>query len=395
MTGASAASKRKLKIESCAVLGARLNCVMRQPGKRLPAGRAGFKVSALVSLNLALLFGIDRLFGVLFPAPPVFLNKKTFDYDSYATNPRGYFDIKGERDGQIFFSIDRSHEKDRSYEFARIPKDSIPIVAIGDSFTFGQGVKLKDTYIKRLERIHSRRPIYGLDCAVSGANIRRVVREFDDYFSNPRRPNPALIIYGYVLNDPYVGPGSGGKISELAENANTDDDELRYPLDLINLRTNVVQLLRSPSARFLASHSRIMDYAIAAMERRDMSLRAVQYYLDIHDPLKNGQGLSRTLDAIQSMKDASERKGARFVVALFPIFYKIGSGYPFLKVHAYLSAQLRARGVDVVDLYPGYVGYKDEDLWVHPVDQHPNELAQKIAANEIEAWMRQNTALLR
>jgi hypothetical protein len=366
---------------------------MKRLFRRFPASEIILKAFSILSLNLALLFAVDRIFGCIVKAPPVYLNKRTFDYDSYATNPRGYFDVKGERDGQTYFTIDRSRERDRRHGFSKIPKGAVTIVAIGDSFTYGQGVKLKDTFIKRLERARSSRPVYGLDYAVPGADIRGVVKEFNKYFSDRPRPTPSLIIYGYVLNDPFVDKESIGKIAGLEEN-DDPDDELRVPFDLINLRTNVIHLLRGPRVSLIASHSRIVEFALAAAERERLSRRAVQYYLDIHDPEKNGRGISRTLDAIKTMNDSAKKSGSRFVVAIFPIFYKIDSGYPFLKTHAFLSKELTARGVDVVDLYPGYAGRADEDLWVHPVDQHPNELAQKIAAEQIERWIRRSTRLL-
>ena len=145
---------------------------------------------------------------------------------------------------------------------------------------------------------------------------------------------------------------------------------------------------RAGWVRALAEHSYMFDAAVDAYERYDLTVRTVQHYKDIHDPARNGPGLAKTFALIERMKAEAVRHQARFVVAIFPIFYRIGKDYPFKEQHDYVARTLRERGIDVIDLRSAYDGYRDEQLWVHPIDHHPNDLAHRLAAQQIEAWLR-------
>jgi hypothetical protein len=37
----------------------------------------------------------------------------------------------------------------------------------------------------------------------------------------------------------------------------------------------------------------------------------------------------------------------------------------------------------MLDLFYPYSMYRDKDLWVNPTDQHPNEIAHRIAAERL------------
>jgi hypothetical protein len=43
-----------------------------------------------------------------------------------------------------------------------------------------------------------------------------------------------------------------------------------------------------------------------------------------------------------------------------------------------------------VDLLPAYRGRRPADLWAHPVDRHPNELAHRLAAAAIRDYLKQH-----
>ena len=348
-------------------------------------GRALFiKAAALVVLNMTALYGIDRVFGHFFPAYPVFLMPGL-----YRTNERGYFDGTDRgRDGKLYYAIDRSRERDRAYKGARFEKGSLQVLAIGDSFTYGQGVKLEDTYIKRLEHARAGRRIYGINLGESGADVKDVLKQLS---TNIDRYQPDLVVYGYVLNDPIEHRDSS--VAPLDEENPFPDDGTRW--DLINLRTPAMLAARGAAARWAGRHSRIADYLLATIEKRRVSAQSIQHYLDLHDPEKNTRGLAETLSKISLMKKMADGKGSRFVVMIFPILFNIDSDYPLLPVHRFLTRKFTEMGVDSIDLLPPFSRFKAEKLWVAPSDQHPNEVAQSIAAEQIERWMRSRTNLLK
>jgi hypothetical protein len=340
-----------------------------------------------------MIFVIDRLFGYYYPAYQPYLNKNTHSWDSYATNYRGYFhDSKVDAEGRTYFTIDRSGEKDRKYDGVRLDSNAIQIVTLGDSFTAGQGVRLSDTYCKRLERVKSDRKIYGINLAKAGADIPEVYEQMTTQMGGY---HPSLIIYGYVLNDPLVEPNPGVKLSEMEINPELDqkgDSGLGW--DFMNLRSPAIRSLRQGVLKWLGENSRIADFILADLELKRISKSTIQYYQDIHNPEKNSKGLEETFDKIEKMNQIAKSMGSRFLVVIFPIFYQNNANYPFAEAHRYLMEQLAKRGVNALDLQPAYSHFKSEALWVHPVDQHPNDFAQEIAAEQIERWIRANSTLL-
>jgi hypothetical protein len=359
-------------------------CVQRRRYLAGPKQRA----SALIVLNIVALFIIDRGFGALFPAYPPFLNKKTHSWDSYATDPRGYFrDVRLDEDGRRYFTIDRSHERDRKYESSGTDPRAFEVVAVGDSFTYGQGVRLEDVWVKRLEKGPGPggKRIQGIDLAIGGANIREVFAEVRDELGKFK---PSLVIYGYVLNDPIPEPAPGRSIAAMEMNAalnTTYDNGLGW--DFINVRGPAIRSLRSWPMRWIGDRSRIMDYLLSVLERRRLSEETIRSYQELHDPAINGPGLQKTFDLISEMKERVERRGSRFLVAIFPIFYNIQRDYPFAGVHRYIAERLRQIGVESLDLQPALSRYPAEKLWVHPTDQHPNELAHAVVADELRGWI--------
>ena len=347
-------------------------------------GRGLFiKAAALVLCNLTALYGIDRAFGHFFPAYPAFLMPGL-----YRTNDRGYFDgTEVGRDGKLYYAVDRHRERDRAYKDVRFEKGSLQVIAIGDSFTYGQGVKLEDTYIKRLEHARAPRRIYGINLGESGADVSDVLKQLR---TNLDRYKPDLIVYGYVLNDPIEHRDSTA--APLDEENPFPDDGTRW--DLINLRTPAMLAARGAAARWAGRHSRIVDFLFATIEKKRVSARSIQHYLDLHDPAKNTRGIAETISMIGLMNKMAESKGSRFVVMIFPILFNIDSDYPLLPVHRFLTGKLSEMGIDSIDLLPSFSRFKAEKLWVAPSDQHPNEVAQGLAADQIERWMRSRTNLL-
>lgn len=348
----------------------------------------------LLLLNFVTLLAIDRGFGALYPAYPPYLNKKTHSWDSYASDPRGYFrDTRVDEEGRRYFTIDRSHERDRKYESSGADPHAFQIVAVGDSFTYGQGVRLRDVWVKRLEHMQGpdARRVEGIDLAVGGANIREVFAQVKDELGKFK---PSLVIYGYVLNDPIPEPELGRQIASMEMNPALNksyDNGLGW--DFVNVRGPAIRSLRLAPLRWIGSCSRIADFALSLLERRRLSAETVEYYRELHDPAVNGPGLQKTFDLIWEMKELVERRGSRFVVAIFPIFYDVNGDYPFLGVHHYVANRLRAIGIDSVDLLPALSKYPSEKLWVHPTDQHPNDLAHAVVADELHDWINRQFRL--
>jgi hypothetical protein len=79
------------------------------------------------------------------------------------------------------------------------------------------------------------------------------------------------------------------------------------------------------------------------------------------------------------------QRGVPFVVAIFPLFgNRLDEGYPFAEAHAKVAQAAAEAGARVVDLLPAYRGLRWDVLVVDgAADEHPNEIAHRIAAGVI------------
>ena len=73
---------------------------------------------------------------------------------------------------------------------------------------------------------------------------------------------------------------------------------------------------------------------------------------------------------------------------VFPFFIDLNGDYPFQPIHDLVSALGRERGIPVLDLRDAYRDFSGPELWVHPTDEHPNEITHGIAARAIAGYLQ-------
>ena len=90
-------------------------------------------------------------------------------------------------------------------------------------------------------------------------------------------------------------------------------------------------------------------------------------------------------EALRTMGGLCRSRGVPFVVAIFPLFGNpLDDGYPFAEEHAKVVQTASVSGAKVVDLLPRYQGLRWDLLVVDgPRDEHPNEIAHRIAAQAL------------
>lgn len=335
----------------------------------------------LTFVNLMAFFIIDYVFGLFIEPPPVYLNTR----NQYSTNYRNYFIEVKDKDG-TYYSPDQSVPVDLVYEFEELSKESFKVLAIGDSFTAGQGVKRQDTWIKQLEKLSTSKKTYGLNYGISGLNINQIKNVFD--FVVPQKKSN-LIIYALVLNDIIPDKNAPLFLDVDEKNQYTKDTGIYY--DFMNLRTIVFDRNRNEILNFFYQNFNIPKYFINLYELKNITKKTIRFYQNLNDPKVNGLGLNQTFDLINQMNEKSKLNQTDFMVMIFPLFFQTQKDYPFLSSHQYLKSQLALRNIKVLDLLPFYQGLKDSDLWVHPVDQHPNNEAHYIAASALLNYLKVHT----
>lgn len=293
----------------------------------------------------------------------------------YPTNPRGYFE-EFEREGSTVFGI---RPGDTTAETVIPPPGKLEgkkkFLFLGDSFTRGQGVRWKDTFPKVFNDLmneNADNSTVVFNSAEPGASIRDVYLQLEEIFPDF---HPEKVIYGYVLNDPVVKVE--WNTETFLKSFALPGKKLREPIfDLMNYRD--FGRTRNLPGRILGQSS----FFRVLMDRYDRSVlgkQAIVHYTKLHSS-ENSKGMHLTEHILIEMNNACERAGSSFIVMIFPVFYKLDSGYPLECAHEMIGTLCERNNIEYLDLLQIFAGRDPTALRVHPVDLHPNEIAHEMVA---------------
>jgi lysophospholipase L1-like esterase len=271
-----------------------------------------------------------------------------FDYDS---NPRGYFD---EQNG-LTYRTNQHGFRGAEFPLAK-PKGTSRIMVLGDSFTFGEGVKVEHLFTTRLQEILRARAEPNVDVLNFGVSAWST-RDEINYFENAGRSfEPDLVVVVFVLND--AGP-------------------------------DVLDLWNDFRASYEAPFPLKYSYAASYLYSKHLRKNAGRQYIDalVGSALTEQDRWNRSLAHLSRGRQLAESIGARFAVVIFPFMYELNDSYPFLSLHELVAARCRTEQIPCLDLLPAFKGQSYTDLWVHPADQHPNEKGHAIAADAIADFL--------
>jgi hypothetical protein len=171
---------------------------------------------------------------------------------------------------------------------------------------------------------------------------------------------PDVVILGYVLND-----------SEDESAA-----EARRAADWLADR-------QPPPPRPLLDRSALLRVVRTRLWATTENRRRVEGFRSMYAPSYPGWVAAQR--ALRAMGGACRQRGVPFVVVVFPLFGSpLDDGYPFADVHAAVTKAAADAGAKVVDLLPFYRGLRHDLLVVDGAnDEHPNEIAHRIAAQTL------------
>ncbi|MGD8377364.1 MAG: SGNH/GDSL hydrolase family protein [Acidobacteriota bacterium] len=348
-----------------------------------PQGGAGFRIAAgllAAAVALLLFLGIAevafRLLGihgeylaprtdVVLPGPEGIRERVPYGFVPHATirsrydgDPRGALQPGAIRD-HVFNADgwrDVEHPVDK-------PSGTLRILGLGDSYLFGQGVAREDVVLAQLGTIlATRRPDLKVETINTGMSGYNTAMERDLLVARGLAYDPDLLLVFFVLNDverdPRAAPGEAPKVEFFRE------------------YTNVYQ---QPDA--LSRHSYLWGWArqryLQAVEGRRYIREMLDAFLDDEESWAYVTGALDDIDRIAREHDLP------WAVIVFPFLYQLDGDYPFQPIHDRIDAHVRSLGVPVLDLRDAFRAYRGPELWVHPTDQHPNEIAHRVAAMAI------------
>jgi len=285
-----------------------------------------------------------------------------FAYDS---NPRGYF-----KSGNIVEHKTNAHGF-RGPEF-KLPKPArtMRLGFLGDSFTFGEGVHFQDTFAEVTAKLLAER------CAASNINFESLNFGVSGYNTADElfllrelvlRQQVDVIVLCYVLNDaepPLMTVDSTNKA-------------IRRPRELDVLEGG--DQIHPPDTWLYMSH--IAQLAWRASRTRRLNQQTEAYYLGLYRPDAPDWLVTRT--ALHDFVQTCTRESIPLVVMSFPVLWQLDDNHPFQGLYQLIGNEVEQAGGKSLDLFPSFRGQSAAALWVHPTDQHPNEIGHRIAAEQL------------
>ncbi|MFO1003372.1 MAG: hypothetical protein U0936_23810 [Planctomycetaceae bacterium] len=272
---------------------------------------------------------------------------------------------------QVHFDSQRNEDgfRERRLLATRLPEGVSRILFLGDSFTAGHGVnRIDDRFTEQLEVLLNSKgsPKYQVyNMGEPGFEIS-MIRAMESAVLEKEYPVKTLI-YCYMMNDiEGYDPKTGAAIEEISK--------------------------RRQSSSWLVSHSFFINW----MYHRWVQYSAgssVDYFPHLVESYDGPpwQAVEHELDNMAAMCEA---KGVGFRLVIFPFLHNLGPDYPFLRAHEKLVAWAHSKSVPVLDMMPIFTSHLNEKLTVNSFDNHPNERAHQIIAEELFKWLHEESGRL-
>ncbi len=244
------------------------------------------------------------------------------------------------------------------------------IAVLGDSFTFATHMQFDDAFPKRLERMLNLNTV-PLRAQVFNYGVPgySTAHEIQSAKLATERDGADLMIVEITLNDPERKPFRPHGLWKGGVN----------PFDLSG---------NAPSSGVLA-HSKLAQFVAARVHNSRTRNAYVDYYYDLFDNEKNWAEFTGALKAIASIGSSHNTK---VVAVVFPLFgLPLDESYPFAELHKRVHEATAELGIPTLDLFSAYYGVPLERVQVVVAkDFHPNEIAHRMAAEEIYYWLAEH-----
>jgi lysophospholipase L1-like esterase len=233
--------------------------------------------------------------------------------------------------------------------------DSIRILILGDSISYGAGVKSSEAFPQLLKRellpTLTDRPVEVLNVSRAGWNSENELKALRKYI--PYQPD--IIVLGVCMND--------------VESSQERFQSKPTPLSSITDR--------------YFSWSYTFSLLSYLSERRRESQNEAGYVHHLNSRFDPGsEGWQRFEKDITAMCDLANGSNIPLIAALFPILAEPTSELD--KLHSQMSKCLFQNDLQLMDLRDAYKSHHWRDLYVSFADGHPNAFAHRLAAEAMQ-----------
>jgi hypothetical protein len=243
-----------------------------------------------------------------------------------ATDRRGYFG----KDGRIDYRINELGFRGEEIDFDK-PPGIRRILCLGDSFTFGEGVREENAWPQRLGRAAGP----GFEVINAGVQGYSLDHEATLLFLYVRKMKPDIVVIGFFMND-------------------------AMPFQ----ETVADHMLMTETSPSLSPMSRI-SALWRLLEQRQVEARQARGYLEALHTSFSSQAWADTRARIIKLRELADHDGFKIVAIVFPLLYNL-QDYPLERERREVVKAFEDAGIEVEDLLDAYRNYQASDLWVHP-----------------------------
>jgi hypothetical protein len=229
------------------------------------------------------------------------------------------------------------------------------VTFIGDSFTAGHGIKnVEDRFPNLVRRAHPEWEIQvlamvGLDTGMEQVWLNRA-------FIKGYQVDQVVLVY--CLND--IG-------------------------DLMPEQSEAMVQILAHQGGWLPENSYFVNLLYHRYKAAHLPL--VKDYFGYVREAYRGPLWEQQQKRLKAFRDSVQAHGGRLAVVTFPFLHALGPHYECQFIHDQLDQFWRELHVPHLDLLPVYKDLPPSRLTVNPYDAHPNELANKLAADAINKFL--------
>lgn len=234
----------------------------------------------------------------------------------------------------------------RDFEFNKEKSDNVyRILVLGDSITFGWGVKLEDTFAKRLERrLNENSAAKKYEVINAGVGNYNTQMELEMLASRGLAYKPDLVILSYYIND--------------AE-----------PTEKIHF---IFWWLKKSSYLYAFAWDKLFNLSYR--------FKGMDNYYDYYQSLYSENGKNLTRSYIKQIINLNNNINSNTLVINIPEMHNF-KDYKFTNVTEFVKNVSEENDAQFIDLLPFFANYTPQDLWVSPADPHTNSLANRIISD--------------